>query len=347
MLAAQIKSELILAARNARRAVLRTRLASTPHGLVLMYHRLATPTADPWGICVSPENFAAHLEVLKAYGPCLKFGDLVRALQDPAPPRHAIAVTFDDGYLDNLVTGLPLLAAAGIPATVFVASGATGSGREFWWDTLTRIFLLTPELPETLRLPMGGRLHEWHLKCQTKTALVLREDRLSILKNIRHILQPLPSQEIETAVVALSIWAGVDRAGVATDHPMDLSELRRLANDGQIEIGSHTVNHRPLTRIHREDAAYEISAGRNELRNRTGRDICSFCYPYGLHDGRIATMVREAGFAGACTVVDGVATTATDPMRLPRLFVRNWSGAEFERQLVSCLGSTPFRSVEI
>ena len=32
--------------------------------LILMYHRIADPDLDPWSLCVSPENFAQHLETL-------------------------------------------------------------------------------------------------------------------------------------------------------------------------------------------------------------------------------------------------------------------------------------------
>jgi len=45
-------------------------------------------------------------------------------------PAQAVALTFDDGYVDNLHAGLPRLAAADVPATVFLATGYLGdSGR--------------------------------------------------------------------------------------------------------------------------------------------------------------------------------------------------------------------------
>ena len=52
-----------------------------------------------------------------------------------------MAITFDDGYADNLQVAAPLLAERGLPATFFIVSGTIGSGREFWWDELEGLLL--------------------------------------------------------------------------------------------------------------------------------------------------------------------------------------------------------------
>ena len=56
-------------------------------------------------------------------------------------PTDAVAVTFDDGYVDNLKFAKPRLESAGVPATVFVTTGQIGRAGEFWWDELARIVL--------------------------------------------------------------------------------------------------------------------------------------------------------------------------------------------------------------
>ena len=51
-------------------------------------------------------------------------------------PLDAVALTFDDGYVDNLVFGKPRLEAADLPATVFLATGYIDRFEPFWWDEL-------------------------------------------------------------------------------------------------------------------------------------------------------------------------------------------------------------------
>ena len=53
----------------------------------------------------------------------LSLPDLVSRLERGTLPANAAAVTFDDGYADNLSEASPRLLEAGVPATLFVATG--------------------------------------------------------------------------------------------------------------------------------------------------------------------------------------------------------------------------------
>ena len=103
--------------------------------LVLLYHRIARVDPDPWGLCVTPEHFAEHLDVLRAWR-------RIR-LEEIGPSRWpmcgrglSVAITFDDGYADNLHEAAPFLMRSDTPATFFLATGYIGGEREFWWDEL-------------------------------------------------------------------------------------------------------------------------------------------------------------------------------------------------------------------
>ena len=70
--------------------------------------------------------------VKRAYS-VVSLDTLVDALERGGPlPRRALAVTFDDGYADNHRLGLPVLRALGLPATVYVATGAVADAAPFW-----------------------------------------------------------------------------------------------------------------------------------------------------------------------------------------------------------------------
>jgi peptidoglycan/xylan/chitin deacetylase (PgdA/CDA1 family) len=78
-------------------------------GLIVVYHRIAEPTLDPQLLCVSPQHFAEHLEIMtRSYAP-LSLRALGQRVEEGRVPSRALVVTFDDGYADNLSHATPLL----------------------------------------------------------------------------------------------------------------------------------------------------------------------------------------------------------------------------------------------
>ena len=64
--------------------------------LILMYHRVAEDDLDPWQLCVSPNNFAAQMDLLRRTRRPMRLDDLTRELAQGHCPRGAVVVTFDD-----------------------------------------------------------------------------------------------------------------------------------------------------------------------------------------------------------------------------------------------------------
>jgi peptidoglycan/xylan/chitin deacetylase (PgdA/CDA1 family) len=126
-----------------------------PHGIILLYHRVAELPLDPQLLSVTPQHFAEHLDVMRKCGRASHISGLSRALESRNGKPCVIAVTFDDGYADNLYGAKPLLEHYDVPATVFVTAGYLGSQREFWYDELERILLHTGPLPQTLGLKIN------------------------------------------------------------------------------------------------------------------------------------------------------------------------------------------------
>ena len=104
-----------------------------PRAVVLVYHRVSETQDDPYGQAVRPETFARHLELLAREHPIVPLRDLVdRRYED-----GAVAITFDDGYADNLSEAIPI--AAKVPVTVFVTVEPVIDGGKFWWDEIAGI----------------------------------------------------------------------------------------------------------------------------------------------------------------------------------------------------------------
>jgi peptidoglycan/xylan/chitin deacetylase (PgdA/CDA1 family) len=89
------------------------------------------------------------------------------------------------------------------------------------------------------------------------------------------------------------------------------TEIRALGTG--FEIGSHTLNHVPLTQVDDGEAWEEIASGKRWLEDVTGGAMASFCYPRGKVSRRIAALVRRAGFRGARTCMLNLRSWPRDP----------------------------------
>jgi peptidoglycan/xylan/chitin deacetylase (PgdA/CDA1 family) len=113
-------------------------LARRPALRILSIHRVIDASArlsvrdrqDLDRGCLSLQQFKAALRYLRKCYRLVSLADAVEALARPgagAPPRNAVALTFDDGFRDVAVAALPHLLAEAVPFTLFLTTGWTGS----------------------------------------------------------------------------------------------------------------------------------------------------------------------------------------------------------------------------
>ena len=115
------------------------------------------------------------------------------------------------------------------------------------------------------------------------------------------------------------------------------SDVRRLVAAGW-ELGAHTITHPDLRTLDGAALEREVAGSRAEIERRFGVPVDFFCYPGGRYDDRVIAAVRRAGFLGATTTIEGLAT-ADEPFELKRIRVSRGDGV---RGLASAL---PARTV--
>jgi len=100
---------------------------------------------------------------------------------------------------------------------------------------------------------------------------------------------------------------------------MGAAGLRRLA--GGFEVGAHSVTHRNLLSLPKEQMRSEIADGRHELEQMLGQPVEMFCYPKGRYDRRVRRAVAECGFIGARTTRTFLFGLPRDPYLMPTTIV--------------------------
>ena len=309
-----------------------TRSQITGKGLILLYHRISDPahekTPDIFSLCVTPQHFSEQMELLREWFTPVSLESMVVGIRENNLPSRAIAVTFDDGYADNLHFAKPILEKFKIPATVFVISGILG--KDFWWDTLTQIIFQPGSLPNKLDLRIGD--HKFSTEINSDHV----RDRNILLRKSHRFMRELSYEEKQTAISTLAQWTKHESFVKQNSRPMTESELKKLAESRLIQIGTHSVTHQPLSSLPQSQQELEITQSKLDLEQILQKPIKSFSYPYGLRSDFSkfsAETVKKANFAYACSNEIDTVWQRSDPYQLPRHWAKDLPADAFAQDI--------------
>jgi peptidoglycan/xylan/chitin deacetylase (PgdA/CDA1 family) len=320
--------------------------------IVLLYHRVAAMSRDPQALCVSPERFERQMAHLRRETTPIGLAELIRAMASGDAPDRAVAVTFDDGYEDNLEIALPILEAHDVPATFFITPCADDKPGEFWWDDLERIILSAPRLPRELSVDIGGDPFHWRCDAGAADAPsdpawnVLSADdptpRQQLYLALCRLLRPLPVVERDAILSKLRDWSGVRDDVRPTHRRLTTAQIKSLAARPPADIGAHTLWHPVLAALRPTEQRREIAGSQRRLEAIVGRAVTAFSYPFGCrgdYSRETVNIVRRAGFTFACANSgrephpSATLDHAVDALAIPRAVVRDVDAAVFARQL--------------
>ncbi|HWG35104.1 MAG TPA: polysaccharide deacetylase family protein [Gemmatimonadaceae bacterium] len=113
-------------------------LALRRTGVVVAFHRVSDVTPED-DLTRSSSDFNKFCRFFADHFHVVSLREFITRLERGQSVGGVLAITFDDGYLDNYEVAAPILDQYGLPATFFIATRFIASTRVPWWDSrLTR-----------------------------------------------------------------------------------------------------------------------------------------------------------------------------------------------------------------
>lgn len=297
---------------------------SSGSGLVVVYHRIAARRRHGewpgYGIeCGTPvEVLEAQLRFLMKYFQPTRAHEIIAEDADCDRPRFAI--TFDDGYADNLVLAAPLLRRFGLSATLFVNSAMVGTDLRFWWeqlgallrDTRAQTIDVASAAPELLeRWPMSPVLSLRNQSARARAHWMLS---MAFMRT--------PHARIDPLLGALAVAFETPVKKSEREAPLlDWEQLRQWRRLG-FDLGAHGATHANLGLADSVALDREVRQAVEQIAIETDGPVELFAYPYGGPEHRnpaAVEAIRRAGCKAAFTTELGVVTPESEPYALPRL----------------------------
>ncbi|MEO6518896.1 MAG: polysaccharide deacetylase family protein, partial [Pseudoxanthomonas sp.] len=221
--------------------------------VVLMLHRLRDEP-DPYPLSTTKASFGQLVRWLRARGALVDMESGLRALAGTGRPGTAYALTFDDGYHDNLAlldADLGDAAQPPVPAIVYVATGHVG--RQPIWPY---------QLQHAVEARTRNRLDLGSLGLgQFELSEVFDRQRLYLQVPPRlKLLEPSKLQEVIDHIIEQLQPHPHGLQGEMLDWP-DICRLQ----DGGVQIGAHTRHHVILQRTDEPTAREEIIGSQTDI----------------------------------------------------------------------------------
>jgi peptidoglycan/xylan/chitin deacetylase (PgdA/CDA1 family) len=286
-------------------------------GAILMLHHVR-----PWAglrfapnrlLEVTPDWLADALQLVRDEGyDLVGMDEMAARITGPKRDRFAVALTFDDGYRDNVEYALPVLQRFAAPWTLYVTTGYADHSASLWWIEFEHAIRLLDQVT----LIIGGRIHDHDTRSP--------EGKQGAFDDIYWALRARPEAELRAAVTRLAAQAGLEGPALTRELCLGWDELRALKQEPSLTFGAHTMTHPMLAKQPVHVAQPEIVEAKYRIEFELGVRVDHLAYPVGDAGSagpREFELARAASFSTAVTTRPGhvFAAHADHLQALPRV----------------------------
>jgi peptidoglycan/xylan/chitin deacetylase (PgdA/CDA1 family) len=267
-------------------------------GTCLTYHRISPDNFKPEPFSpnlvlqVPLAQFERQMKHLSENYQCLSLDDFIQRLRTGALEPRSVAVTFDDGYRDNLDLALPVLKKYNVPATIYLTTGLMdGTTRSLWWE------INELAVRKLTRIELDWRGEKIVLNTSSTGSKKKAFSRLHSL-----FLNAGPDEQKE-GVKQLCTQAGIEESR-RNPQALTWDEVVQLNQERLVTLGAHSVSHAVLSKLSENDLRRELLESKLALEKRLGHEVRHLAYPFGNSGsagGREFRIARECGYHSAVT----------------------------------------------
>ena len=273
---------------------------SKPGILVVTHHRVGNADASRFDRAVfsaSPDSFNEQIRYFKRYLNVVGGEELAALVSGRQKlTRMHVAITFDDGYIEDYRNSFDILKSNGCSGSFFLVPEYVGTAMVPWWDEIAYLIRNTkkPRILFEYPVPLTVEITDDR---ESAIRAVLRHYKRNDNHNGELLLRELREQ-------AECELPPIERRFVNWD------EAREMKAAG-MTIGSHTLTHRILGQLTAEEQRWEMQQSKRIIEENIGSSVDSIAYPVGIRgafDDVTERIAAELGYSTGFSFYGGVNT---------------------------------------
>ena len=288
--------------------------------IILMYHRVINPEKcrdifSTSQITVTKDTFEKQIKFLSNHYKLLSLEEFYGYHSNGKPlPAKTAVITFDDGWEDNYLNAFPILKKYKVPATIFLTTGFIGETFVFWQEKLR--FLLKEFLIKSFDERRFFLEKFKNLPGTLKSCMALNDK--SAIVDLPDNLMDMPEKDRTVFMNDLEEFLGFPEFPIKTNGFMTWENAREMLKD-KIDFGSHTKNHKIMTKLSAKEIHKEITVSKIKIEKELNIQVRAFAYPNGYFNKIVMENVKKGGYRYAVSVDTGLNNIHTNPYCLRRL----------------------------
>lgn len=227
--------------------------------------------------------------------------------------KQIAAITFDDGYKDNIEYAAPILSKYKAPASFYVVTDCINQNITPWTHIIGQLFQQTKKTEadfDTEILPDHLKITKWK---NAEDKHMYAKQLIAFLKTTSNDNRKYISKQLESSLTDVELPKMM----------MSWKDLEELKTAG-FAIGSHTASHSILGIISDKDILREeiLNSGK-EIEKHLGDFPLSISYPFGSHNKTTLEVVKEAGYKTGLIVQQRIYGPQDNLLEIPRIELYN------------------------
>ena len=225
---------------------------------------------------VLKNDFFNQMKYLKKNYTIISLSEALKILRSGENKKSGLlAITFDDGYLNNYLYAWPICRELGIKFTLYVATNFIENQSMLWTDRIAMA------LKETKCAQLDINIENVTYKFSLATIRdrsIASNKILEILKyvNVKNLLN-----NVQLIEKKLKVCYNKNGETKTMYKPCNWNQLKEMVSSGLVEVGAHTVNHKILTQLPKAEILTELLDAKKIIEERISGTCNHFAYPNG------------------------------------------------------------------
>lgn len=271
-----------------------------PGIFIINHHRVgdaASGRFDRDVFSASADSFDLQVNYCKKHFNIVAGEELEELVSGRAPlKRLHVAITFDDGYINDYTTSFEILKANNCAAAFFLVPEYVGTSTVPWWDEIAYLVRNSPRPHITLSIP-------------APLTVTLGTDRQPAIRAVlRHYKRP---ENLHGDKLLAELREQADCELPTPQRRFITWQEAREMKDAGMVIGSHTQTHGILGQMSPEAQWWELTESKKNIEANLGSKVDSLAYPVGIRGSFTETteeIARSAGYKMCFSFYGGINT---------------------------------------